>query len=107
MRRVEHKWGHEEIIVETDNYSYELIHLKKGWTNACHYHNEKQETFIPKVGTVLLNVKGSEFILTEPFTVNPFTSHSFHALTDAVVIEVSTKHIDTDVVKCHEAYYCE
>jgi len=105
MRIVEHKWGHEEIIVETENYCYELIFLKKDWVNAYHYHPIKQETFMLIEGQVLINAKGTEFILTEPFTVNPFTPHSFCALTDAVVAEVSTKHIDDDVVKLKEAYY--
>lgn len=105
MRNVDHKWGHEEIIVETENYCYELLHQNKGWVSSYHYHPLKQETFVPQKGEVLVNVKGTEFLLVEPYTINPNTPHSFHAVTDAVIAEVSTKHMDNDVVKLQEAYY--
>ena len=105
MRIVEHKWGHEEIVVETDKYCYELLHQKKGWVSSYHYHPIKQETFILKEGIIRLKVNGNEFILSEPFTITPSTPHSFHAVTDSTIMEVSTKHMDDDVVKLEEAYY--
>ena len=105
MRLVPHKWGHEEMVVETENYCYEKLHMNKGWLMAYHYHPLKQETFIPLEGEVLVNVKGTEFLLTEPITINPNTPHSLYAVTDAIIGEVSTKHIDDDVVRIEVTRY--
>ena len=105
MRLSLHKWGHEDIKVETDKYCYEEIHMKKGWCMAYHYHREKQETFIPISGDVVLNDSGTEFLLTDTYTIYPGTPHSLYALTDAVIGEVSTEHKDEDVVKLKESHY--
>lgn len=105
MRIVRHKWGYEEIIVETDNYCYELLHMDKGWVMSYHYHPVKQETFILQRGNVVANIDGVETLLTVPVTINPNTPHNLYAKTDAIIAEVSTKHIDDDVVRIKEAYY--
>ena len=105
MRKVDHKWGHEEIIVETENYCYEELHMEKGWVMSSHYHPQKQETFILKEGEVIATVEGVDFLLTEPCTIDSGTPHKLYAKTDAVIMEVSTKHLDDDVVRLEETYY--
>ncbi len=96
-------WGYEEMLVNNDKYCSKLLHLDEGFICSYHYHPIKQETFIPLEGEVLLNVKGKEFMLTEPYTINPNTPHSFYGVTDAVILEVSTPHSDEDVVRLNES----
>jgi len=105
MRKVDHKWGHEDMLVEEEEYCYEEIHMDKGWLMAYHYHPVKKETFIPISGEVIVKVDGVDIKLTEPITINPKTPHSIYAATDAVIGEVSTKHVDDDVVRIEVTSY--
>lgn len=103
MKEVKKVWGKEVWIVNNDTYCGKLLHINKGATCSYHYHPIKQETFYCLEGDVLLNVKGSEFLLKEPITINPNTPHKFYGVTDAVVLEVSTPHSDSDVVRLNES----
>ena len=99
MKEVKKVWGHEEWLVNNDKYCGKLLHLDKGAQCSFHYHPIKQETFHCLAGEVMLSVKGVEFLLKEPYTINPDTTHSFYGITDAVILEISTHHSDSDVVR--------
>ena len=103
MKVVKKVWGKEEWLVNNDKYCGKLLHIDKGARCSYHYHPIKQETFIPWEGEALLTVKGVEFLLEEPYTINPNTPHSFYGVTDAVILEVSTPHSDEDVVRLNES----
>ena len=103
MKEVKKVWGYEEWLVNNDKYCGKLLHIDKGTRGSYHYHPIKQETFIPWKGEVLLNVKGFEFLLEEPYTINPNTPHSIYGITDAIILEVSTPHNDEDVVRLNES----
>ncbi len=103
MEEVKKVWGSETILVNNDLYCGKLLHIDKGATCSYHYHPVKQETFHCLEGEVLLSVKGAEFLLEEPYTINPNTPHKFYGITDAVILEVSTPHSDEDVVRLEES----
>ena len=103
MKRVDKAWGYEEIVVNNNKYCGKLLHINKGSTCSYHFHPLKQETFHCLEGDILLNVKGSEFLLEEPYTINPNTPHSFYGITDATLMEVSTPHSDEDCVRLSES----
>ncbi len=103
IEEVEKVWGYEEILVNNDKYCGKLLHLDKGARCSFHYHPVKQETFHCLEGEVLMIVKSSEFILKEPYTIDPNTTHSFYGITDAIILEVSTPHSDEDVVRINES----
>lgn len=103
MKTVKKKWGKEVWLVNNDKYCAKFLYVDKGAQSSYHYHPIKQETFIPWEGEVLLNIKGTEFILEEPYTINPNTPHSFYGITDAVILEVSTPHSDEDIVRLTES----
>ncbi len=100
---IDKKWGYEEIIVNNAEYCGKFLNINKGGKSSVHYHKNKRETFHCIKGEVLLNVSGREFIMTEPCTINPSTPHSFLGITDAVILEISTHHDDSDVVRLTES----
>lgn len=107
MKEVKKVWGKEVWIVNNDKYCGKLLYVDRGARCSYHYHPIKQETFYCLEGEVLMNVKGSEFVLKEPYTINPNTPHSFYGITDAVILEVSTPHSDEDVVRLNESIRVE
>ena len=106
MERIERRWGYEEVVVNEPEYCYKRLHMRKGLRSSYHYHSVKKETLLPYKGDLLLNVKGTEFLLAEPVTINPMTPHCFTALTDAIFLEVSTHFQgDDDLVRLQEGKY--
>ncbi len=100
---VDKVWGYEEWLVNNDKYCGKLLHIDEGAKCSYHYHPIKQETFYCLGGRVELTVNGVEFLLEEPYTINPNTPHSFYGITDAIILEVSTHHEEGDVVRLNES----
>ncbi len=104
MLEIPKVWGKEIWIVNCEEYCGKLLMLNKGAESSYHYHPQKKETFYCLEGEVILTVKGEDsFLLIEPYTIQPNTPHSFYGLTDATILEVSTKHDDNDVVRLRES----
>lgn len=103
MKTVKKKWGREEWLVNNDKYCAKFLHVKKGAQSSYHYHPKKQETFYCIDGEIMLTVRGVEFLLTEPYTLNPSTLHSFFGMTAGCILEISTPHSDDDVIRLTES----
>jgi len=106
IKIVEKVWGNEEWIVNCDSYCGKLLRLNKGAASSLHYHKQKQETFYALEGQVALTIEGRDYMLnpySRPKTIMPLEKHQFHGLTDAVILEISTYHDDTDVVRLTES----
>jgi len=102
---VEKKWG-EEIWLVNHNYCGKLLIVDENATSSYHYHPEKMETFYAIEGYATLTIEGKEYMLapfTRPKTIEPMEKHSFHGITQAVLLEVSTHHDDEDVVRLTES----
>uniref|UniRef100_A0A6M3K0F0 Putative mannose-6-phosphate isomerase n=1 Tax=viral metagenome TaxID=1070528 RepID=A0A6M3K0F0_9ZZZZ len=105
MEKIERRWGYEEILVNNEEYCCKILRIEKGKGCSYHYHPVKKETWIPWGGSIRVNIKGSEFILTEPYTLNPSTPHTFYGLTEGAILEISTHHDDNDLVRLKEDVY--
>lgn len=103
LKEVKKVWGRELIIVNCDKYCGKLHYLDKGAENSYHSHEAKQETFYCLEGEAVLKIGGKEFPLDRPITVFPGETHSFRGITDAVIMEVSTPHDDSDVYRLTES----
>ena len=109
VRRVEKPWGYELIFAETPRYAGKLLHVRHGEKLSLQYHRHKEETLYLLSGRLrlLLGKTGAlEEKIVEPgacFHVPPETLHRFIALTDCVLIEVSTPELD-DVVRLEDDY---
>lgn len=97
-KKVEKVWGQEYWLCNTSNYGCKLLSLKKDFQCSLHFHNKKSETFIVLSGFVKLELPDADVILQpgDRRNVNAGAEHRFTGITDALILEVSTKHEDSD-----------
>jgi mannose-6-phosphate isomerase-like protein (cupin superfamily) len=106
MKIVEKKWGREIIFANNDMYCGKLlIHDKAGSKGSMHFHMKKHETFYVQQGSFKIHwidptdASRHECIIKvgDTFVNQPGDTHQIEALEDnSVIIEVSTKHEDSD-----------
>jgi mannose-6-phosphate isomerase len=111
LRRVDKPWGHEEIFaLVPGKFCGKALHIRAGHALSLQYHERKEETIAVQSGRVLFEVGEHESELDafemEPgdtIHVVPGTRHRMTAITDCVLLEASTTHID-DVVRIDDRY---
>lgn len=109
-RKVEKPWGHEEIFAETEHYVGKILFIRQGEALSLQYHEVKEETLRVLEGTLEL-VTGQDIERLEMnhigpetvFHVPPQTLHRMVAVTDCLLLEVSTTQLD-DVVRLEDRY---
>jgi mannose-6-phosphate isomerase len=124
VRIVPKPWGHETIWAHTDLYVGKVLHIKAGHSLSLQYHNLKDETIHVLSGTMVYRVGTAdgrgrtadgtgdsgrqelqeiELKEGESFRNEPGTIHQMEAVTDCVLLEASTPHLD-DVVRLTDRY---
>ncbi|KKM21685.1 hypothetical protein LCGC14_1632940 [marine sediment metagenome] len=106
MKRVEKRWGSELWVCNEPEYCGKLLHLKQDAQCSYHYHPVKKETFYVIQGSICLTIEGKDYMmnpLSQPKTIMPGQKHYFKGITEAVILEVSTHHSDSDVVRLNES----
>jgi quercetin dioxygenase-like cupin family protein len=119
VRVVPKPWGHETIWANTDLYVGKVLHIKAGQSLSLQYHNLKDETIHLLSGTMIyrvgnddgrskmedgvLQLREVELKAGESFRNEPGTIHQMEAVTDCVLLEASTPHLD-DVVRLTDRY---
>lgn len=109
-RKVEKPWGHEEIFAETADYVGKILFIRRGEALSLQYHEVKEETLRVLEGTLEL-VTGIDVERLEKhkigpetvFHIPPRTLHRMVAVTDCLLLEVSTPQLD-DVVRLEDRY---
>ena len=109
-RKVEKPWGYEEIFAETNDYVGKLLFVRQGEALSLQYHEVKEETLRVLEGTLDL-VTGPDIERLENhqvgpetvFHIPPRTLHRMVAVTDCLLLEVSTTQLD-DVVRLEDRY---
>ena len=115
LKTVEKVWGREEWLVNSSKYCAKYLWLKLGYACSLHWHPIKEETFIVISGAVQLEIYPAakvacgvdklqrvmvELLVGDTYTITPKTPHRFRAICgDTCVLEVSTTHDDSDVVR--------
>lgn len=105
MNIIDKPWGREELVELTDGYAIKKLFINKGEETSLQYHIEKEETFIVAEGKGIL-VLNQENIHVEPgdvITISPMERHQTKAVTDLLIVEVSTPQLD-DVVRIKDKY---
>jgi mannose-6-phosphate isomerase len=109
-RRVEKPWGHEVWWAQTDSYAGKLLHVDAGHRLSLQFHREKDESSYLLSGRLRLTRGASaDELETEEvgpgycWRIEPGVVHTIEAIEDAVVLEVSTAHLD-DVVRLDDRY---
>lgn len=106
-------WGFELWLSEAKNtpYALKLIHLKKGTKTSLQFHKEKAEHNCLFTGRANLHYKDSKtnkitHLALSPgdvIEILPQSIHRIEALTDIILIEASTQHLD-DIVRLSDDY---
>ncbi len=117
-RFVSKPWGGEEIFAETEDYVGKILTVRAGEVLSLQYHETKDETMRVLQGECHLHLgeigaarKESteadlEVLVLAPgdiCRIPPRTIHRLAALTDTIMLEVSTPHLD-DVVRLEDEY---
>jgi NDP-sugar pyrophosphorylase family protein/mannose-6-phosphate isomerase-like protein (cupin superfamily) len=108
MKTVYKPWG-KEVWLELNNfYCYKRIYINSGHKTSFQYHNEKYETNYIISGTAEVWLEDDNGIVQKTimsegdfFNVSPPKKHRVIALTDLILQEVSTPHVD-DVIRIED-----
>ena len=80
--------------------------LKDRWSTGgrFHYHNLKDETFVPIIGTLILEIEGclpNRLKSLDVYRIRPGIKHKFTAGSPfCLFLEVSTKDTEEDNIRC-------
>lgn len=116
--KVKKPWGHELWINgQHPCYAFKKIFIKAGTKTSLQYHNFKQETNVLYLGTAKLHYKNRTHLVNDEVTIAdtasvqiepissidvlPGTLHRLEAITDVLLYETSTPHLD-DVVRVQD-----
>lgn len=109
-RRVDKPWGHEVWWAQTDSYAGKLLYVEAGHRLSVQFHREKDESSYLLSGRLrLTRGPSADELETEEvgpghcWRIEPGVVHTIEAIEDAVVLEVSTAHLD-DVVRLDDRY---
>jgi len=118
LYKVVKPWGQELWINgQHPRYAFKQIAIKAGTKTSLQYHHFKQETNVLFEGTARLHYKANPDVPTDDVTqddtasielhpvsvvdVSPPTLHRLEAVTDILLYETSTPHLD-DVVRVQD-----
>lgn len=108
-------WGKEIKYAHTANYVGKILHVNEGERLSVQYHNKKDETMYVFSGKGFLHLYtmdedgdprlSSSVAFTEgvQYHIPPKQIHSLEAVTDMIVLEVSTNNLN-DLVRLKDKY---
>lgn len=108
--RPEKSWGWEEWIVNNDLYCGKRLHFcTLGGHTSLHFHVKKHETMYAERGEFQIEMRDTTYgtsytvtleeghsIVIPPATPHRITASKLGAFTEAVLVEFSTHHEDSD-----------
>lgn len=109
LKRVDKVWGRERWITNTELYCAKILDISCGGCSSLHYHQVKDETFHILDGNCFLLLDNRLLTLGPGATIRikPMVPHRFYCTLDMTlgckVLEISTHHNDTDVVRLEES----
>lgn len=94
-------WGQELIFVNSPWFCSKLLIIKPGFQSSRHFHKTKRELFVCLDGFVTLELSGGnvEMQAGDRHLLNPLDEHRFSSLTGGIIYEISTQHLEDDVVR--------
>lgn len=111
VRIVEKPWGHEEIFaLVPDRFCGKVLHVNAGEALSLQYHERKEEVIAVQSGRCRMETGEHESAMTaldlgagDSVHLPAGVRHRIEALTDVVLLEVSTTELD-DVVRLEDRY---
>ena len=100
----ERDWGVETLVhLSPDNWSMKKLEIKKGCKGGLQYHRLKDEAAFVLQGTLMVRYVDNHTIIEEVYEAGssihfpPGCIHQEEALTDCLLLEVSTPHANDRV----------
>lgn len=105
MNITDKPWGREELVELTEGYAIKKLFINKGEETSLQYHLEKEETFIVAEGRGIVTINREDIHIQpgDVITISPMEKHQTKAVTDLLIVEVSTPQLD-DVVRIKDKY---
>jgi mannose-6-phosphate isomerase len=115
IKIIEKPWGSETIWAHTNAYVGKILRVSAGHALSIQYHNYKDETMYVLSGSGVLNLytmdedgsprvqRAVEFSTGVAYNIPPQKIHNIEALTDMVILEASTDHLN-DLVRLGDRY---
>ncbi|MCX6100157.1 MAG: cupin domain-containing protein [Candidatus Bipolaricaulota bacterium] len=110
LHHVAKPWGNEELWALNRHYAGKVLFVRAGEILSLQYHEKKDETIRILSGTLRLHVgpraDALEVVVLGPgcrYAIPPRRVHRMEAVTDCVMVEVSTPHL-ADVVRLEDRY---
>jgi mannose-6-phosphate isomerase len=102
---VEKPWGREIWYAHTAQYAGKVLEVKAGQRLSLQKHEIKEETIYLLSGKVKLTYGDDTYVWLpgQLIHIPPDTVHRFEAIEDAVLLEVSTPHLE-DVIRLEDDY---
>jgi len=100
IKHVDKSWGEEIWFVNDKYYCLKALAFDPEESTTMHHHPRKRETLVCWAGYGTIETSGGTYTLvpgSRPKTIEPGTWHRIRAITDMVLLEVSTTHSDDDV----------
>lgn len=99
-------WGHEELIVNTDQYCGKKMLIWEQHRSSIHKHNVKDEVLMVESGLVWFetgddpeHMVGQWMSDNQRIRLLPNTWHRFTGMRDSMLLEWSTHHEDSDSIR--------
>ncbi len=99
-------WGYELLWALTPFYAGKILCINKGHRLSLQYHKEKDETLYVMEGIARITKERTDTIVnkdSQPVRFKAREVHRIEALTDVVIIEVSTPEVN-DVCRLEDDY---
>jgi quercetin dioxygenase-like cupin family protein len=105
LKKVEKPWGREIWFAHEKEYAGKLLEITAGRRLSHQFHRVKKETIYVLKGELEVLFGGEELVLREKdvLTIHPGVKHRFAALSDVILVEVSTPELD-DVVRIEDDF---
>ncbi len=102
---VEKPWGRELILINNGEYVVKQIEVTAGHALSLQYHEKKRETMFLLSGEMEMTLGDKTWVVKKGEYVDIETKavHRVKAVTDIVILEVSTCYLD-DVVRLKDDY---
>lgn len=98
-------WGHERIVAKTGSYVVKELFVKGGFSLSEQFHKKKTETMFLVGGDCSIQIGAQSFNPSKltPIYIPPKTIHRVEAISDTLIIEVSSTELD-DVERIGDLY---
>ncbi len=113
VKMINKPWGFELWLADgsVTDYALKIIYLKKGSKTSLQYHKKKSEHNCVFSGTINFHYQDKESKKNRTVTlgagnviyISPLNVHRVEAVTDVLLVEASTNHLD-DVVRIDDDY---